>query len=264
MPKTYLITGASGIGAETARMLARDSQSSGGVQLFIAARTEEKCRALAAELQSLGATADYLAGDLTDATFAPRLLATVASRFGRIDGLFNVAGISGRRYGDGPVHQCTEEGWAITLNTNATAQYRVCREAVRIMLAQMPDESGQRGIILNMASVLGLAPEPQHFDTVAYAASKGAIIALSRTMAASYAHARIRVNVIAPGLVRTPMSARASENRGIVEFMRNKQPLVEDVIAVDDAAAACVFLLTAASHAITGQVLAVDAGWQVA
>ncbi|HXE14545.1 MAG TPA: SDR family oxidoreductase [Bryobacteraceae bacterium] len=262
--KTYLITGASGIGAETARSLARDGQNSGGVQLFIAARTEEKCKALTAELQSLGAAAEYLAGDLTDVAFAPHLIETAVSRFRRIDGVFNVAGISGRRYGDGPVHQCTEEGWAITLNTNATTQYRVCREAVRVMLAQAPDEGGQRGVILNMASVLGLDPEPKHFDTVAYAASKGAIIALSRTMAASYARAKIRVNVIAPGLVRTPMSARASEDRVIVDFMKNKQPLVEDVIAVEDAAAACVFLLSAAAHAITGHVLAVDAGWQLA
>jgi NAD(P)-dependent dehydrogenase (short-subunit alcohol dehydrogenase family) len=262
MAKTYLITGASGIGAETARMLARD-KTSGAAQLFIAARTEETCKALVSELQSLGTAADYLAGDLTDVAFAPRLLDAVVARFGRLDGVFNVAGISGRRLGDGPVHQCTEEGWAITLNTNATTQYRVCREAVRVMLAQEPDERGQRGVILNMASVLGVDPEPKHFDTVAYAASKGAIIALSRTMAASYARAKIRVNVIAPGLVRTPMSARASEDNAILDFMKSKQPLVEDVIAVEDAAAACVFLLTSASHAITGQVLTVDAGWQL-
>lgn len=262
MPKTYLITGASGIGAETARLLARNHQNS-GAQLFIAARSEEKCRLLAKELKSLGAAVDYLAGDLTDVAFAPRLVTTAVARFGRIDGVFNVAGISGRRFGDGPAHQCTEEGWAITLNTNATTQYRMCREAARVMIAQEPDESGQRGVILNMASVLGIDPEPKHFDTVAYAASKGAIIALSRTMAASYARAKIRVNVIAPGLVRTPMSARASEDRAIVDFMKSKQPLVEDVIAVEDAAAACVFLLSAASHAITGQVLTVDAGWQL-
>ena len=113
------------------------------------------------------------------------MIETAVSEFGRLDGVFNVAGISGRRYGDGPVHECTEEGWAITLNANATTQYRVCREAVRVMLTQPHGHNGQRGVILNMASVLGLYPEPKYFDTVAYAASKGAIIALSRTMAAS-------------------------------------------------------------------------------
>src|SRR6185312_5374145 len=262
--KTYLITGASGIGAETARSLARDGQNSGGVQLFIAARTEEKCKALTAELQSLGAAAEYLAGDLTDVAFAPHLIEKVVARFGRLDGVFNVAGISGRRYGDGPVHECTEEGWAITLNTNVTTQYRVCREAVRLMLTQPPGDNGQRGAILNMASILGFHPEPKHFGTVAYAASKGAIISLSRTMAASYAHAKIRVNVIAPALVRTPMSARASDDPAILNFMKSKQPLLEDVIAVKDVAPSCVYLLTDASRAVTGEVLAVDAGWQLA
>jgi len=264
MPRTYLITGASGIGAETARMLARGAQHADSVQLFIAARTEAKCQTLVRELHSLGATAEYMVGDLTDASVAPLLIEKVVARFGRLDGVFNVAGISGRRYGDGPVHECTEEGWAITLNTNVTTQYRVCREAVRLMLTQPPGDNGQRGAILNMASILGLHPEPKHFDTVAYAASKGAIISLSRTMAASYAHAKIRVNVIAPALVRTPMSARASDDPAILNFMKSKQPLLEDVIAVKDVAPSCVYLLTDASRAVTGEVLAVDAGWQLA
>jgi NAD(P)-dependent dehydrogenase (short-subunit alcohol dehydrogenase family) len=262
MPRTYLITGASGIGAETARMLVQDDPSA--VNVFIAARTESKCRSLVAELNSLGSAASYLAGDLTDPAFAPELVASVARQFGRLDAVFNVAGISGRRYGDGPVHECTEEGWQITVNTNVTTQYRVCREAVRMMLNQEAAENGQRGVILNMASILGIDPEPKHFDTVAYAASKGAIIAMSRSMAASYVHNKIRVNVVAPALVQTPMSARASEDQNIRAFMKTKQPLVEDVIRVEDAASACVYLLTDASRAITGIVLPVDAGWQLA
>jgi NAD(P)-dependent dehydrogenase (short-subunit alcohol dehydrogenase family) len=262
MPRTYLITGASGIGAQTAKMLTQ--QDPGQVNLFIAARTESKCQSLVAELSSLNSAASYLAGDLNDPAFAPKLVAAVARRFGRLDAVFNVAGISGRKYGDGPVHECTEQGWEITLNTNVTTQYRVCREAVRMMLTQQPAENGQRGLILNMASVLGIDPEPKHFDTVAYAASKGAIIAMSRSMAASYAHHKIRVNVVAPALVQTPMSARASEDQEIRNFMKTKQPLMGDVIRVEDAASACVYLLTDASRAITGIVLPVDAGWQLA
>jgi NAD(P)-dependent dehydrogenase (short-subunit alcohol dehydrogenase family) len=261
MAKTYLITASSGIGAETARMLSRAGREAGGVQLFIAARQEEKCRGLKKELQALGADADYLAGDLIDPLFAPSLVRKCHSRFGRIDGLFNVAGISGRSFGDGPVHECTEEAWTVTLTTNVTTQYRVCREVVRVMLEQSPGENGHRGVVLNMASILALHPEPNHFDTVAYAASKGAIISFSRTMAASYARHKIRVNVIAPALVRTPMSTRASENQEILEFMKIKQPLVGDVISTEDAAAACFYLLSEQSHAITGQVLSVDAGW---
>ena len=133
-----------------------------------------------------------------------------------------------------------------------------------MMLNQEAAENGQRGVILNMASILGIDPEPKHFDTVAYAASKGAIIAMSRSMAASYVHNKIRVNVVAPALVQTPMSARASEDQNIRAFMKTKQPLVENVIPVEDAASACVYLLTDASRAITGIVLPVDAGWQLA
>lgn len=264
MPRTYLITAASGIGAETAKLLAQNVQDDGATQLFIAARHEEKCAALVRELRSLGAVAEYFVGDLTNAAAAPALVAQCVSRFDRLDGVFNVAGISGRRHGDGPIHECTEEGWAITMNTNATTQYRMCREAVRVMLNQSPGANGQRGVILNMASILGIHPEPKHFDTVGYAASKGAILAMSRTIAASYAHSKIRVNVIAPALVRTPMSARAAEDQVIVEFMREKQPLLEDVLAAEDVASACFYLLTDASRAVTGQVLVVDGGWSLA
>jgi NAD(P)-dependent dehydrogenase (short-subunit alcohol dehydrogenase family) len=111
----------------------------------------------------LGAAVEYRSGDLTDPQFAPSLVAECVSRFGRLDGLFNVTGISGRRFGDGPVHECTEEAWVITIETNLTTQYRMCREAVRVMLKQPILEDGQRGVILNMSSILGVAPEPQHF-----------------------------------------------------------------------------------------------------
>jgi NAD(P)-dependent dehydrogenase (short-subunit alcohol dehydrogenase family) len=264
MPRTYLITGASGIGAETAKQLVKAERSANSVQLFIAAREEDQCKALTRELRALGAAVEYRSGDLTDPEFAPQLMADCVSRFGRLDCLFNVAGMSGRRFGDGPVHECTEEGWAVTINTNLTTQYRMCREAVRIMLNQPLVENRQRGVILNMSSILGIDPEPQFFDTVAYGASKGGIVAMSRTIAASCAKEKIRVNVIAPSLVRTPMSARASEDQNILAFLRVKQPLLEDVVPVEDVAAACVFLLTDASHGITGQTLIVDGGWSLA
>jgi NAD(P)-dependent dehydrogenase (short-subunit alcohol dehydrogenase family) len=77
---------------------------------------------------------------------------------------------------------------------------------------------------LNMSSILGIDPEPEHFDTVAYATSKGGIVAMSRSIAASCAKEKIRVNVIAPSLVRTPMSARASEDQNILDFLRVKHP----------------------------------------
>jgi hypothetical protein len=101
-----------------------------------------------------------------------------------------------------------------------------------------------RGSILNMASVLAWSPSPTHFATHAYAASKAAIIGFSRAMAAHYAPDRIRINVIAPALVRTPMSQRAQEDEQILEFMKTKQPLVGDLVDAEQVARAALFLLS--------------------
>lgn len=257
--KTYLITGASGIGAETARLLARNGQ--GGVRIFLAALEEDQCSELAGELRSLGVGAAFLAGDLCNPEFASAAVRACIRSFGRIDGLFSVAGTSGRRFGDGPLHECTEQGWARTIEANLTTQYRVCRETVKAMLAQPLGADGQRGVLLNMSSILALHPEPVHFDTIAYAASKGGILAMSRTMAASYAASGIRVNAIAPGLVCTRMSRRASSDQKIVDAMRGKQPLAQGLMSAADVAASCVYLLTSASRPVTGQVIEVDGGW---
>ena len=140
----------------------------------------------------------------------------------------------------------------------------MCRETIRYMLEQEPDAgTGLRGTILNMASVLAASPEPTFFATHAYAASKGAVIALSRSMAAYYAPHKIRVNAIAPSLVRTPMSRRAQENPEILALMRTKQPLSEDLLDADDVARAALFLLGPDSRMVTGDLLTVDGGWSV-
>lgn len=257
--KTFLVTAVSGIGGETARQLAAQ-----GTRLYLIGRAKSKCQKLAIELQQAGAEVAFTVGDLTEPATSSTAVENCVERFGHLDALFNVAGISGRRYGDGPVHECSEEGWAITLLNNATTQYRMCREAVRVMLKQEPDANGQRGVILNMSSILGVDVDRKHFPTVAYAASKGAIIAMSRSMAAYYAPEGIRVNVIAPGLVRTAMSARACDDAAVLEYMQFRQPLLRDVIPVEDVAGSCVYLLTDSSRAMTGQVIQVDAGWGVA
>jgi NAD(P)-dependent dehydrogenase (short-subunit alcohol dehydrogenase family) len=111
--------------------------------------------------------------------------------------------------------------------------------------------------------VLAFSPQAQHFATHAYAASKGAIVAMSRAMAAYYAPHKIRVNVIAPGLVRTPMSARAQSDDELVEFIAHKQPLSEGMLDAADVAATALFLLGDQSRHMTGQVVGVDGGWAV-
>ncbi|PYT20301.1 MAG: short-chain dehydrogenase, partial [Acidobacteria bacterium] len=103
----------------------------------------------------------------------------------------------------------------------------------------------------------------QHFATHAYAASKGAIISMSRAMAAYYAPHKVRVNVIAPALVRTPMSARAQSDAELLEFISHKQPLSGGMLDAGDVAETALFLLGEQSRHITGQVVSIDGGWGV-
>ncbi len=116
----------------------------------------------------------------------------------------NVAGISARSLGDGPLHQCTTEAWDTVMDVNAKGTFLMCREVLSLWT-----RNGQTGVILNTGSVLARHPQRDHFATAGYAASKGAIEAMSLAAAAYYAPQGIRINVIAPGLVQTPMTARA-------------------------------------------------------
>lgn len=256
--KTLFIVGSTGIGGATAKLAAQ-----AGARVFVSSRTEANCRALCDDIQRSGGTAAFFAADQTQAAQVENAVAACVEKFGTIDAAFNVAGISGRKFGDGPLHECSEDGWDATLDTNAKGLFLFCRAQLRQMLAQPIGANGLRGNILNMASMLALAPQRDFFATHAYAASKGAIISMSRSMASYYAPHKIRVNVIAPSLVRTPMSRRAQENEAILELMKTKQPLVEDMIEAEDVARAALFLLSDESRVITGDVLCVDAGWGV-
>jgi NAD(P)-dependent dehydrogenase (short-subunit alcohol dehydrogenase family) len=251
--RVCLITGSTGIGAATAKLAARE-----GASVFVVSRDEESCRALAEEIGC-----GYHVTDLTRSGEVAEAVQSLLARHGRIDALFNVVGVSGRRFGDGPIHECSEEGWDVTMETNVKSLFLMCRAVLRLMLEQPVGESGLRGSILNMASVLALSPEPKFFATHAYAASKSAIIGLTRAMAAYYAPSKIRVNAIAPALTRTPMSQRAQQDHELLEFIKTKQPLSEDMIEADDVARAAVFLLGADARNITGEVLSVDSGWRV-
>ena len=187
--------------------------------------------------------------DLTDE-------AAVAGAFaaaGALDLVFNGAGISGRRLGDGPVESIPRSGWDAVMEANLTSVFLVCKLAVPALRA-----SGG-GAIVNLASVLALVGGDEDFCTHAYAASKGAIVALTRAMAVTYASEGIRVNAIAPGLIETPMSARAQGDERILARMAELQPLTGALGAPEDVAGAVVYL--AGARFVTGQVLAVDGGW---
>ena len=252
--KVLVITGTTGIAAATARLAAVE-----GAHVLVVGIDDESGEALAASL----ARCRFVRADVTDATQVAAAIEECVKASGRIDALFNVVGISGRRFGDGPLHECTEEGWDATFATNAKSIFLVSREVIRRMLAQERGGDGSRGAILNMGSVLASRPESRFFSTHAYAASKGAVLSLTRAMASYYAPHGIRVNAVAPSLVRTPMSARAQQSDEILAFAGTKQPLAGGMLEADDVARTALFLLGAASALVTGQVVAVDGGWSV-
>lgn len=208
---------------------------------------------------TLGGAGHAFVADATDPATAPQAIATAFERFGRFDGLYHVAGGSGRQMGDGPLHECSDDGWDATFKLNVASLFYSNRAALRQFLKQ-----GGRGTVLNMASVLAYSPSSRHFATHAYASAKAAIIGLTKSAAAYYAPHDIRFNVIAPALINTPLSKRAAGDEQIQRYIATKQPLDGGRIGrPDDADAAAVYFLSDASRFVTGQVLAVDGGWGV-
>ena len=207
----------------------------------------------------LGGSGLVLTGDATDPASAPAAIDAALRAFGRFDALYHVAGGSGRRLGDGPLHEITDDGWRQTMDLNATSMFHSNRAAVRQFLAH---KTG--GSILNMTSVLAFSPAPHHFATHAYAAAKAAAIGFTRSCAACYASHGIRFNLIAPGLVDTPMARRAAGDEQIRRYIATKQPLDGGRNGrPDDLDAAVVFFVSDQSRFVTGQVLGVDGGWAV-
>lgn len=250
--RCVIVGGTTGLGRAAAKRFLEE-----GAKLVIAGRSPDKGAEAMAALRDLGDVA-FLACDASLPEHVERLFADAGAFLGGLDVLYHVAGISGRRYGDGPLHECTDEGWHATLEANLTSTFLTNRAAVRRFLQQ-----GGGGAILNMASVLGFSPSPRHFDTYAYTATKGGILAMSRLAAARYAPDGIRINVLAPGLIDTPMAERACGDPVIRHYLRSKQPLTAGSGQPEDCSDAAVFLCSDAARFITGAVLTVDGGWCV-
>jgi NAD(P)-dependent dehydrogenase (short-subunit alcohol dehydrogenase family) len=259
--RVCLVTGSTGIAAASARRFGAE-----GASVFIVSLRPEHAERLAAEIApTAGVTGvAWLAADLTVATEADRAIAAAVERFGRIDAAFAVAGGSGRRWGDGRIHELSAEGWDRTLELNLRTQALTCAAVVRQMLRQGRNTGGTRGSILLMGSVTATDPAPRHFATHAYAAAKGATISLMRSMAATYVADGIRVNAVAPGLTDTPMATRAAGDQVIRTYARDRQPLAGELMDPIEVAHAAVYLLSDESRAVTGQLLKVDGGWSLA
>lgn len=199
--------------------------------------------------------------DLRGAVAPERAFTDALQRFGRIDGLFAIAGASGRLHGDGPLRPVPLDRWQATFELNAGPTFMAARKAVCAIQSRSGDTPG--GSIVLMSSILARHPSPELFATPAHAAAKGAILAPTTTTAAYYAPEGIRINAIAPSLVATPMAARAAEDPTAMRYATAKQPMAGGMLAPADVAGAAAFLLSAGARMITGQLLEVDGGWSV-
>jgi NAD(P)-dependent dehydrogenase (short-subunit alcohol dehydrogenase family) len=250
--RCILVGGTGGLGAAAARRFLEE-----GARVVLAGHDSQAGQAALDALAGLG-ECSFILCDATIPEQVANLFASSIERLGGLDVLYHLAGASGRRFGDGALHECSDEGWHATLAVNLTSVFLTNRAALRYFLQQR-----QAGVILNLASVLALAPAPRHFATCAYTAAKGAIMSLSRQTAARYAEHGIRVNVLAPGLIDTPMAQRAVNDPAIGHYLKTKQPLRSGPGAAGDCADAAVFLCSDQSAFITGVVLPVDGGWCV-
>lgn len=243
--RVALITGGAGaVGAATARMLARD-----GFSLMLADLDGERAEAVAAEIRrDNGSEVAVLGIDIAAADGPARLLASVSERFGRLDCLVNNAG----RTGASKIDALDPDEWEAVLRVNLTAPMLICREAVPLMR-----ENG--GSIVNVASRVYLSG-----TGVGYTSSKSGLIGLTRTLAVQLGPHNIRVNAVAPSFLNSPFNKKiVTENAGLADAFRRITPLGR-VGTPDDVAGAIAFLASDRASFITGDVLHVCGGAQLA
>ncbi len=241
--KNALVTGSRrGLGAAMALALAE-----AGANVVIHGRHADGLEEVCAAIRKTGARAVPAAADLYDAQAGERLVQFTVDRLGSIDILINNAGIIRRT----PAGDYAAEDWAGTLEINLNAVFRLCQSAGRRMLLE------GSGKIINISSLLAfqggiLVP--------AYAASKGAVAQLTKSLANEWASKGVNVNAIAPGYMATDNTAalRADpvRSRQILERIPSGRWGIPE-----DLAGAAVFLASPASDYLNGHVLVVDGGW---
>ncbi|MBT8044264.1 MAG: SDR family oxidoreductase, partial [Verrucomicrobiae bacterium] len=158
-----IIGGTTGLGLSAAKSLIQS-----GANVVVVGRKPESAEKALAELRALApGQADAYTGDAIDSDTAPHAIELCLGKFGTFDGIYHVAGGSGRAFGDGPLHEVTDEGISRTLDLNLKSLILSNRAAVQSFL-----ERKVPGSILNMGSVLGYSPSPRYFSTHIYAAAK--------------------------------------------------------------------------------------------
>ena len=248
--KVVLVTGAgSGIGRGCAEALARE-----GARIVVADSGVEAGARVARLISDAGGEAIFVPVDVSVPEQVEAMVKRTIEAYGRLDVLVSNAGIGGRSFGDGPVHECAVEAWDHILEVNLRGTFLACKYAIPELL------KAGGGSIVTISSVLGMVGTQGLFDTHAYATSKSGIIGLTRAVAAHYARQNLRANVLAPGLVDTRMATRTKADEKLLERVAFWQPL-GPIGEVRDVAKACVYLASDEAKFVTGVVLPIDGGW---
>lgn len=252
--RKIVVTGSGGISSATVLRCAAE-----GASVHVISRGEVGVRALAEAVPGV----TWSAADLSSEQECARGFDEAQAALGGIDGLVAVAGGSARRFGDGPIDKLGTDGLNATVALNLATTTNALHEFTSRWLAQR--EAGTApdlGSAILIGSSLGRFPASPLFVTHGYAAVKAGIEGLARSAAAHYSHESLTVNVVAPGLTRTPMAQRATEDPEVSAYAQKRQPLAEDgFVNADEVASACEWMLGARS--VTGQVLYIDGGWSV-
>jgi NAD(P)-dependent dehydrogenase (short-subunit alcohol dehydrogenase family) len=241
--RVAIITGASsGLGARFARVL-----HAAGASLVLAARRKDRIEALAHELD--GALA--VACDVSAPAALKRLVVSTLQRHRRIDVLVNNAGIGGAV----PAEIESTAHFRKVMDVNLTATFQLTQLVGRVMIKH------KRGSVVNVASILGVVASGQ-VPQASYAASKGAVVHLTRELAAQWARKGVRVNALAPGWFASEMTEEMFRDERARRWIRHKTPMGRPG-REDELDGALLFLASDASTYVTGQTLVVDGGWVV-
>ncbi|MEK3661321.1 SDR family NAD(P)-dependent oxidoreductase [Paenibacillus sp. FSL F4-0236] len=244
--KIIIITGAgSGIGKSTAALFASE-----GATVIIADVQEDSGKAAVTEIEATGGNAMFIPCDVTDASSTTVMADQVFNTFGRIDVLFNNAGISGV----GAVHEVSEEVWKRVMRVNVTGVFLTCKAVLPYMMKT------KKGSIINMSS--GIA-EIGVAERASYSASKGAVLSLTKAMQVDYAPYGIRVNALLPGTIMTPFVEgylkTSLDPEASVAAIKRRQ-LSGELGKPEDVARAALFLASDESGFVMGSPLYVDGG----
>ena len=241
--KVALITGGgSGMGRASSLLFARE-----GATVAVVDRADEAGEETARLIEADGGTASFIHADVADAADVDNMVETTVKAYGRLDILFNNAGVEGPSVN---LLEYGEDDWERIIAINLTAVYRAMRAAIPHMIEQ------GGGVILSTASVAGLVGLAR---SSAYSAAKAGVIGLTRTVALEYGPRGIRANCICPGFIATPMLDRVLGDRE-AEVLHRLAPL-RRVGTPEDIAAAALFLASDESSYVTGVPFMVDGGY---